>query len=148
MTSQLFIELFNRDLEKLKEEISLYRNENDLWLLKDGIKNSAGTLTLHIIGNLFHFVGAVLGKTGYVRKRDKEFSDRNISRKKMLYDINNVILIIKDSLSKFSDEDLQKEFPIEFLGKRKTIQVLIILTAHLNYHLGQINYHRRIITEC
>ena len=147
MTAQLFSKIFERDISKLKEEISLYKNERDLWKVKHEILNSAGTLTLHLIGNLNHFIGAVLGKTGYVRERDKEFSDRNISREKMLDDINNLILIVKDSLSKLSDEDLQKDFPIEFMGKRKTIDVLIILTTHLNYHLGQINYHRRILAE-
>lgn len=145
MTAPLFLEIFERDLNKLKEEISLYKSENDLWKIENQISNSAGTLTLHLIGNLNHFIGAQLGNTGYIRHREKEFSERNVSREKMLKELDVLLPIVKNALSKLSDTDLQKDFPIEFLGKRKTIQVLIILIAHLGYHLGQVNYHRRCL---
>lgn len=37
--------------------------------------NSIGHLVLHLTGNLHHFVGGQLGKTGYVRDREKEFTE-------------------------------------------------------------------------
>src|SRR5688572_2211312 len=123
MTAPLFLEIFERDINKLKEEISLYKNENDLWKIEKQISNSAGTLTLHLIGNLNHFIGAQLGNTGYVRQREKEFSDRNVPREKMLKELDTLLPIVRNTLSKLSDADLQKDFPIEFLGKRRTIQV-------------------------
>lgn len=147
MTAQLFLEIFERDINKLKEEISLYKNEQDLWKTEKHISNSAGTLTLHLIGNLNHFIGAVLSNTGYIREREKEFSDTNVPREKMLHDLNEVLRIVKNILSKMSATDLQKDFPVELIGKRKTMQALLILTAHFNYHLGQINYHRRILAS-
>jgi len=135
-----------KDINKLKEEISLYKNESDLWKLSGDIKNSTGTLTLHLIGNLKHFIGAILGKTGYVRERDKEFAERNISREKMLKGLDETLAIVKNILPKLSDEDLQKDFPLPFLEKiRPTIEILFILYGHFNYHLGQINYHRRLL---
>ena len=146
MTSQILLELYKKDIIKLKEEISFYKNESDLWLLKGDVKNSPGTLALHITGNLKHFIGAQLGKTGFVRERDKEFSDRNVSKENLLKGLSEALEIVKITLPKLSDEDLQKDFPIPFLEKiRPTIEILFILFGHLNYHLGQVNYHRRIL---
>lgn len=147
MTSHLLLAHFEKDIHKLIEEISLYKNENDLWVLKGEIKNSPGTLALHITGNLKHFIGAQLGKTGYVRERDKEFSDRNVSKEKILKGLREALEIVKTTLPKLSDEDLKKDFPIPFLEKnRPVLEILFILYGHLNYHLGQVNYHRRSLT--
>jgi hypothetical protein len=146
MMIQHFTEFYLRDLKKLKEEISLYRNENDLWILKGDVKNSAGTLALHLIGNLKHFIGAQLGATGYVRNRDKEFAERNIPRENILKEIDEVISILKKVMANIKEADLVKEYPIEFLGEKRTIgYILLVLSTHLNYHLGQINYHRRLL---
>ena len=146
MTSQLLSSHYEKDIKKLIEEISLYKSENDLWLLKGDVKNSPGTLALHITGNLKHFIGAQLGKTDFVRERDKEFADRNISKENLLKGLNEALEIVKNTLPKLSDEDLKKDFPIPFLEKiRPTIEILFILYGHLNYHLGQVNYHRRLL---
>ncbi|MEW6468078.1 MAG: DUF1572 family protein [Bacteroidota bacterium] len=147
MTAQLFLELFERDIVKVKEEIALYANEGDLWLVQGDVRNSAGTLALHLAGNLRHFIGAVLGNTGYVRQRDKEFSDRDIPREQLLAGLDDALDVVRKTLARLSDEDLSRDFPIEFMGRRKTLQVLIILASHLNYHLGQINYHRRLLAQ-
>lgn len=156
MNSDYLLEFFERDLNKLHEEISLYKNENDLWILKGEtrgepsrtIKNSAGTLTLHIIGNIKHFIGAQLGNTGYVRQRDEEFSERSVPKENLLKEIDEVITIIQKILPTISDEKFSSEYPIEFLGKKRLVgELLFIIYGHLNYHLGQINYHRRLLAE-
>lgn len=147
MIIQQLTEFFLRDVNKLKEEISLYKNESDLWVLKGDIKNPGGTLALHLIGNLKHFIGAQLGNTGYVRQRDKEFADRNIPREIILKEIDETIAVLKKVLPTIKDSDLQKEFPIKFLEeKRTTGYILLTLSTHLSYHLGQVNYHRRMTT--
>ncbi len=144
--SEILFQFFLRDLNKVKEEISLYKNEDDLWRVKGDIKNSAGTLTLHLIGNLRHFIGAQLGNTGYVRQRDKEFSDRDVPRKTLLKELDEVIAVLNDVLPKIKDADLDKEYPIKFLEEKRTLgYILLTLSTHLNYHLGQINYHRRLL---
>jgi len=148
MISEKLLFWYLKDLNKLREEISLYKNENDLWVVKDRIQNSAGTLTLHLIGNLKHFIGAQLGNYGYVRNRDKEFADRNISRKIILQEIDEVIEIIQKVLPTITNEKFNSEYPIEFLKEKRLVgEILVILYGHLNYHLGQINYHRRLITQ-
>ncbi len=146
MLSQHLTELFLRDLDKLREEIALFKNENQLWFTQGDVKNSPGNLALHLTGNLKHFIGAQLGNTGYVRERDKEFSDKNIPREKILQGIDEASEVVKSTLSKLRDEDLQKNFPILFLNKQHTtLEILFILYGHLNYHLGQINYQRRLL---
>ncbi len=137
---------FERDLDKLKEEINLFNNEQDIWKVKEGITNSAGNLTTHLLGNLNHFIGKTLGHTDYVRQRDEEFSVKNIPREKLISDINSVKETIKNTLHNLSEEDLQKEFPVKIQEQTFTTQnILIFLLAHFNYHLGQVNYLRRMV---
>ena len=138
--------LFERDLNKLMDEISLYKDEADLWKINEGISNSGGNLALHLIGNLNHFIGAILGNTGYVRDRDNEFLLKNIPRKQLLADLNNTLAVITNTLASMSKDDLEKDFPVPLNNKvSSTHFILLHLLAHLNYHLGQINYHRRLI---
>jgi hypothetical protein len=142
----IFADLFERDINKLIEEINLYKNEETIWKVKEGISNSAGNLVLHLVGNLNYFIGATLANTGYVRERDKEFSDKNIPRTNMVEDLQNLIPMIKNTLPNLTEADLSKDFSSAFGGKiLPTKDVLIFLLAHLNYHLGQVNYHRRIL---
>ncbi len=147
MLKKILFEIFERDLNTLKEEINLYADETKIWAASGEIKNSAGSLTLHIIGNLNHFIGAILGKTNYVRDRDAEFLSKGIARDALTRDIENTIEVIKDVLNKLPDESLDAAFPVEMHGKKvETNYALLHLLAHFNYHLGQINYHRRIFS--
>ena len=138
--------LFERDLLRLKTEIELYRDESKLWHIEKGIANSAGNLCLHLIGNLNAFIGAQLGNTGYVRNRELEFSLKDIPRKELLEKIEATIEVVNQSLEKVTDEQLQAEYPIMvFKDKLSTAMFLTHLATHLTYHLGQINYHRRLL---
>jgi uncharacterized damage-inducible protein DinB len=146
MTTQTLIKLFRRDLTKLSAEIELYNNEQDLWLLKNKINNAAGNLSLHIIGNLNHFIGAVLGKTGYIRQRDLEFSVKDIPKAALLKDIESTKVMVETVLSGLNEEDLKKDYPLMVFNETMTTEYFLThLTTHLAYHLGQINYHRRLI---
>ncbi|CAN5214777.1 hypothetical protein BH20ACI1_BH20ACI1_09890 [soil metagenome] len=145
MLKKSLFELYERELNQLISEIRLYEDENSLWLTNEKISNSGGNLCLHLVGNLNHFIGATLGDSGYVRNRDAEFSSKNIVRADLIGEIENTINVVKAALNKLSDEDLSKDFPIEMFGKTfKTDFMLLHLLTHLNYHLGQINYHRRL----
>lgn len=147
MMKETLSELFLRDLDKAKEEITLYTEESKLWVLKGGISNSAGNLCLHLIGNLNHFIGATLGQTGYLRERDKEFSMKNIPREDLVNSLQETRQIVQRTLAKLSDADLENNFPLEKHGQLvSTGHMLLHLYAHLNYHLGQINYHRRLVS--
>jgi hypothetical protein len=140
------IEIFERDLNRLITEINLYKDEANLWMIKEGISNSSGNLTLHLLGNLNHFIGATLGHSGYVRYRDDEFALKNIPRADLITNIENCMLMVKSTINKLTPEDFEKLFPIEVFGKQLTTSFMLLhLTTHLAYHLGQINYHRRLL---
>ena len=146
--SQSLLALFTRDLNKLKEELSLYSDEAMIWKTESHIANSAGNLTLHLLGNLNHFIGATLGNTDYIRDRDAEFSEKNIPRHTLINDIDSTIGVLIDVLGSLSNEDLEKEFPLHIRDKKdSTGNTLIHLFGHLAYHLGQINYHRRLLDK-
>jgi uncharacterized damage-inducible protein DinB len=146
MIQQDLIYFFERDLLKWKEEISLYEQEADLWAVRGDIANSTGNLTLHLVGNLNHFIGATLGHTGYVRQRDDEFALKNISRSTLLIMLDDTRTMVVQTLQNLSADDIEKDFPLEKHGKTvRTTHMLLHLMAHLSYHLGQINYHRRMI---
>ena len=137
---------YERDLNKLTEEINLFKNEENLWRIKEGISNSAGNLILHLIGNLNYFIGAILAKNGYVRERGIEFTAKNISRSELTEEIQQIIPLIQNTLPNLSKEQLQSEFPVPLGGKKYvTEDMLVLLLAHFNYHLGQVNYLRRIL---
>ena len=138
--------LFARDLKRLRNEIELYNNEVNLWKIETNITNSAGNLCLHLIGNLKTYIGREIGKTNYIRIRELEFSLKHIPRAELLKNIDETILIIDSSLNKITQEDLIKEYPvIVFESATSTEYLLLHLTTHLAYHIGQINYHRRLL---
>lgn len=138
--------LFNRDLNQLKTEIESYQNENDIWKTQKGIANSAGNLCLHLVGNLNTYIGAEFGKTGYIRNRPLEFSLKDIPRAELLTKIEETIVVVDNALNTISEEELKKEYPLlVFENKTSTEFMLVHLTTHLAYHLGQINYHRRLL---
>lgn len=146
MLIQTLKKLFRRDLEKLKQEISLYEDEKKIWLVEKSIANSAGNLCLHLIGNLNTYMGAEIGKTGYIRHRDLEFSQKNIPQKELIKKIDDTILVVEAALDVVTDEQLNEEYPLlVFTEKTSTEYFLVHLVAHLSYHLGQINYHRRLL---
>jgi uncharacterized damage-inducible protein DinB len=139
-------DIFIRDLNRLKKEIELYNNETALWLTDKNISNSAGNLCLHLIGNLNTFIGAILANTGYVRHRELEFSLKNIPRAELLQKIDETINVVSGGLSNIDLSVLEKNFPVLIWDKPMTTEyTLVHLLTHLSYHLGQINYHRRLL---
>jgi Protein of unknown function (DUF1572) len=140
--------IMQRHLQQLQKEILAYKNESDLWLVSGEITNSAANLALHLCGNLQHFVGTILGHTEYVRQRELEFSAKNTERSEIIRQIGSTITVLSDILSGLSPEDLKKDYPVQIFGEPMTTEFFLIhLTSHLGYHLGQINYHRRILSK-
>jgi uncharacterized damage-inducible protein DinB len=141
--------MYLRDLKATDAEIAAYADEASLWVAAPGISNAGGTLAIHIAGNMRHFVGAVLGKTGYIRDRDAEFAGRNVPRENIRADLAAAIDEVMRTLDRLTDADLAREFPI-LIGQEKlhvrTSDWLVHLAAHLAYHLGQIDYHRRLLS--
>ena len=139
------ITIFQVQLRQLEKEISLF-DEGLLWSIKPGVSNSGGNLALHLVGNLNFYIGANLGETGYVRNRDNEFAARNIPSAELLNMIRETSKMIAGVLSDFPETELEQDFPIIVLDKPTSVQYFLLhLSAHLSYHLGQINYLRRVL---
>lgn len=140
--------LFDRDLNKLYQEIEAYQTEQALWRIAPGIRNSAGNLCLHLLGNLNTYIGAELAHTGYVRNRDQEFSAQNIPRAHLLASITATQLMVVAALTPLPDAQLATQYPVLVWEAPTSLGYLLLhLTTHLAYHLGQINYHRRLLDK-
>jgi len=140
------LQLFRRDIQKLYKEIEMYQDESRLWAVLDGTSNSGGNLALHLMGNLNDYLGKNLGKTGYVRNREAEFSKKHISKAILLGSIEELGQLVSKVLENLTDEQMNAVYPENVLGCEMTTQFFLIhLHGHLTYHTGQINYHRRIV---
>lgn len=137
---------FKRDLNKLKDEIEKYTYETVIWKVDKEIANSAGNLCLHLVGNLNTFIGKELGGTNYIRNRELEFSLRDIPRAELIKKIGETIVVVENALSKLTENDLKEKYPVIVFEKEMSTEYFLIhLATHLAYHLGQINYHRRLL---
>jgi len=136
-----------RDLGGLRRELEAYPTEADIWRVAPGIANSAGNLALHLAGNLQGFIGAQYGGTGFVRNRDAEFSRRDVPRRELLAEIDRAVTAVQQGFARMTDADLAAPFPHKIGGVTLTTgDFMVHLAAHFTYHLGQIDYHRRLLT--
>lgn len=149
MTTEQYALLFRRELHKVIDELNQYENDAAIWIVRGDIKNSAGHLCQHLIGNLKTFIGRELGGLPYERDRDAEFGQHLFERPDLILLLADTESIIEESLRKLSPEQLAKPYPpVLTLTEDQTVDfVLTHLLSHLNYHLGQINYHRRLIAD-
>ncbi|HTQ29104.1 MAG TPA: DUF1572 family protein [Puia sp.] len=140
--------LFKRDLDKLQQEIGLYVREENIWKVEGQIANSAGNLCLHLVGNLNTYIGKEIGKTDYIRNRDLEFSQKNLPRAELLRKVQDTTRIVDKSLSRLNEIAMEEEYPLQVFDKRMTTGYFLVhLAMHLSYHLGQVNYHRRLLDK-
>lgn len=139
--------LLRRDLDTLAREINLYPDDASLWKPVPGQPTAGGNLALHLVGNLRHFVGAVLGGTGYGRERDLEFTTTGLRRADLASLIDTAKAEVDAALAALDPARLGALYPLEIRGERlATGLVLLHLATHLAFHLGQLDYHRRAAT--
>jgi hypothetical protein len=143
MLNTLLANFYERDLRKLIEEVNLFSNEENLWRTHGSIKNASGNLVLHLIGGLNYLIGTQLAQTGYVRHRDQEFTTKDVAKKVLIAELEALIPMITKTVS---SQDMEADYPIPFDdATRSKWYVLMQLSLHLNYHLGQVNYLRRML---
>lgn len=135
-----------RDLRALAREVSAYPSDSLLWQEMPGITNTGGTLALHLAGNIRHFFGAVLGGSGWIRDREREFNARGIARAAVVAEIALALAEVDRVIPALTGSTLAAPFPIEVQGRRlQTARFVTHLCSHFAYHLGQIDYHRRLV---
>ena len=139
--------LFRRDLTRLAQELRAIPGDGALWTKPPGISNSIGNLVLHLEGNLREYIGRQLGGVPYTRQRDLEFSQTGLTLEDLRARVEPLATLIPEILARLSDADLNRLYPEEpFNSPISTAQYLVSLNSHLNYHLGQIDSLRRILT--
>jgi hypothetical protein len=139
--------LFRRDLASLRCEIEAYPDDPGIWAAAPGLPNSGGVLIRHVCGNLQHFIGAVLGGTGYRRDREAEFGAPPCSRAQLLAEIASTEAAVLGTLQRLAPERLQAAYPQFVAGQEvDTADFLVHLVVHCGFHLGQVDYHRRAQT--
>ncbi len=145
MESNQILLLYNLALNSLKKEMDAFTNDGKIWETTTGVGNSAGNLCLHLTGNVNHFIGATLGNTGFVRNREAEFNTKGLEKAALLKQIDEAMVMLGNVIPAISQEKLKEEYPFDFAGKENTEYYLLFFIAHFHYHLGQINYLRRIL---
>ncbi|MDP1725402.1 MAG: DUF1572 family protein [Bacteroidota bacterium] len=144
MTKSEITDIYQRNIKRLHAEINSYNSDAALWEERGAISNSGGNLILHLIGNLNHFIGATLGKTAYVRNREAEFNTKDLSKQHLIELLEEANKQVNHTMNSLPEFEMQDEYPYDFAGKHSTEYYLVFFIAHFEYHLGQINYHRRI----
>jgi hypothetical protein len=140
--------LYRRDLTRLTQQIEAYPNDEMVWHTHPAVTNSAGNLVLHLEGNLRKYIGRQLGKIPYSRKRELEFSSKGISREELVRRVAELKVSIPSVIEALSPEQFEMEYPEIVLQRAtSTREFLIHLHGHLNWHMGEIDYLRRILTD-
>ena len=140
-------QLFLRDLDRLRATMEAYPHEADVWKVAGTINNRSGNLCLHLCGNLRHFVGHLLGGIAYSRDREREFGARDLPMTELLDEVEVTRDAVDKTIAALSDVQFSAPYPVRVLDKEwATDEFLLHLYGHLNYHLGQIDYHRRILS--
>jgi DinB superfamily len=140
--------LYTRDLMRLIQELQAFPNDEVLWERLPGIKNSAGNLVLHLEGNLCEYIGRQLGQIAYNRERDQEFVLTGITRGELIQRLGAVKELVATVVSRLSGSQLAETYPERVLETPlSSLDFLIHLHGHLNFHLGQIDCLRRFLTK-
>lgn len=147
MDPDIVAALLARELRALRREIAAYPDDASLWLVPEGVVNAGGTLAHHIAGNLRYFVGARLGGSGYERDRTAEFESRDLGREELIALVDAATEEVARAFDALTPDDLARAFPDQFAGTVATSAFLLHLLAHTAYHLGQLDYHRRLVTR-
>jgi len=139
--------MLTRELDGIAREIEAFPDDISIWQAAPGVTNAAGNLALHIAGNLQHFVGTLLGNTGYVRDRDREFGQRSGTRHEVVEELRRARAVVANVLPSLPGAALETTLsPQSMPGPVPAQRLLVHLCAHAGFHLGQIGYLRRILT--
>lgn len=136
-----------RELAAVQRSVEAYPDDSSLWALPPGLPNAGGTLVLHLTGNLQHYVGALLGNTGYLRDRPAEFARRDVPRAELLREVAAAVAAVNHTMPTLREEALTEPYPETIGGNVLTTGAFLgHLATHLAYHLGQLDFHRRVVT--
>jgi hypothetical protein len=136
-------------LEQLRDqvrELAEPLSETEFWTKPLEPGNSVGHLVLHLTGNLSYFIGAQLGSTGYVRDRDREFTEAQPPAKtESLVRLDAAVATCRRVIEGLSEAELSAPHPEKRLGL--VLNALLQITAHFALHRGQMSYIARLVQK-
>lgn len=136
-----------RDIASVERELDLYPDEESIWKNLPGLPNSGGNLILHLAGGTQYFFGSALASTGYLRNREAEFSKKDIPRSDLTKELHDARQAVLAGFATMTEEKLEQPFPARITDTDLSARLTILqLVTHLAYHLGQLDYHRRMVT--
>lgn len=145
MITTLLIDLYSRELDRFKNEILAFENDELPWKMADGLNITAGNICLSLCGSLQHNIGNMIGDSGYIRNKEAEQKAKNITRERLVEEIENAKGIVVNTLEEISKSDLLKIFPSkEFEEPITTEYFLIHQLSQLSFSIGQISILRNV----
>lgn len=107
--------------------------------------NSFGHLVLHLTGNLSYYIGSQIAETGYVRERDREFTDANPpSKAEALHRLDETVAIVVSTIRAQTEEDWAKPYSAVGDGNvGNRFNITLLCAAHFYHHVGQMIYLNR-----
>jgi hypothetical protein len=147
MITTILIDLYGKELDKLKNEINAYESDELIWKSVEGAPVTGGNLCLYIAGNLQHNIGAMIGDSGYIRNKEAELKAKNVSRERLMEEIENTRQIVVDTLEQVSKSELLKEFPTKDFEEPVTTEYYLVhLLNNVGFNLGQMHMHRKVVS--
>jgi uncharacterized damage-inducible protein DinB len=138
-----FASHFENIAGKLHKWVDPLSNEQ-FWRNPYSYGNSVGHLVLHLTGNLSYYIGTQIAGTGYVRDRDREFTEAARPLKDdVLQNFDRTIRLVVETVRKQSAENWSAAYSAERSKEKNRFAIILNCATHADHHLGQIIYLSR-----
>ncbi|HZS08209.1 MAG TPA: DinB family protein [Blastocatellia bacterium] len=132
-----------RDFAGRVHALAAQLSEEQFWIRPYDYGNSFGHLTLHLIGNLNYYIGTQIAGTGYVRDREREFTETNFpSKEDVLRQLDEAVELVIATLREQTADTWANEY--EAVGVSDFIKdrfgIFLRCAAHFHHHIGQMIY--------
>ena len=133
------------DVHKWADPLS----QEQFWANPFGYGNSVGHLVLHLSGNLSYYIGARVAENGYVRNRDREFTEpEKLDKNKVLQAFDRTIDMVVATVRAQAPGDWLAAYSGEREPEAKNrFAIFLRCAAHAYHHVGQMIYLSRELAK-
>lgn len=134
------IERYLRHAKKIHELASPLADDG-FWRKPFPFGNSFGHLILHLTGNLNYYIGAQIAGTGYLRDREREFTEKNRpSKEETLKGLDDAVQLVVQTIETQSSDDWLSEYTAAGATARNRLEMVAHCAGHMQLHIGQMIY--------
>ena len=131
---------FHANLARVRE-LGLPLSERQFWAKPYPYGNSFGHLVLHLTGNLSYYIGAEIAKTGYIRDREREFTEPNPpSKEEALKRLGDAVAVVIETVDAQSPADWAEAYSAMNTNCSNRLDMVLQCMAHMQHHIGQMIY--------